>query len=51
MELTLCQRGWMTSIVLVATILLYFSVHSLHTLIVDVLILTLMMPLCTAVSP
>ena len=50
MELTLCQRGWMTSTVLVATTLLYFSVHSLHTLIMDV-ILTLMMPLCTAVSP
>ena len=40
----------MTSTVLVATISLYFSVHSLHTLIVDVLILTLMMLLSTAVS-
>ena len=40
----------MTSAVLVATTLVYFSVHSLHTLIVDVLILTLMMLLCTAVS-
>ena len=38
------------STVLVATTSLYFSVLSLHTLIVDVITLTLMMLLCTAVS-
>ena len=40
----------MTSIVTVVATSLSFSVLSLHTLIVDVLTLTLMMLLCTAVS-
>ena len=38
------------STVVVVTTSLSFSVHSLHTLIVDVLTVTLMMLLCTAVS-
>ena len=40
----------MTSTVAVTTTSLSFSVLSLHTLIVDVLTVTLMMLLCTAVS-
>ena len=50
MELTIFLRGLMTSPVQGVFTWLSFNAPTLHTLIVDVLTLTLMMLLCTAVS-